>query len=488
MSPLFTPSKNRPHPAAGRPRSAAGVFGYTKREYIEQIPIGCAFKAKAVCAGVFVSGPGVREDRAPRTSGFNPVFKLLKAKIDLEKKTVTCSLLGTGLFKKKAVYVDGLGPVLLSGVAEEDRPGLKPDMPEPRRPIPPPCPGPRAISCRRGPPRSVFDAARLERAVDRVFAEPDPEAAQKDAGRRRRSSTATSSPSATRRGSTKDTPAPELVHGQELHQRPGRHPGQAGQARHPCPGARAGMGNRPAIRGRAITIDQLMRMSSGLEWYEDYAEHPVSDVNRMLFLEPDMAAYAASKKPCRPARTRSGAIPRGRPTSSPASSATPLGGREAYLGFPAAELFDRIGMRSAGLGRGRLGHLHRLLVSLRHGPRLRPLRPPLPERRRLERGAHPARRLDGLFDDADPQGPEGHYGAFFWPNRGRPGNPETRRIPNMPTDLFWADGYQGQEIFVCPVAEAGRRAARNDLGLQLGPERIPGGSGRASIADRELRR
>ena len=36
-------------------------------------------------------------------------------------------------------------------------------------------------------------------------------------------------------------------------------------------------------------------MSAGLEWFEAYAEHPVSDVNTILFLEQDMAAYAARK-------------------------------------------------------------------------------------------------------------------------------------------------------------------------------------------------
>ena len=56
-------------------------LGYRNREYIQQLPIGCAFKAKALCAAVFVSGrdPAVteRED-----IGFSPLFKLFKVKID----------------------------------------------------------------------------------------------------------------------------------------------------------------------------------------------------------------------------------------------------------------------------------------------------------------------------------------------------------------------------------------------------------------------
>ena len=36
--------------------AAVALFVYAKREYIQQLPIGSAFKAKAVCAGVFISG------------------------------------------------------------------------------------------------------------------------------------------------------------------------------------------------------------------------------------------------------------------------------------------------------------------------------------------------------------------------------------------------------------------------------------------------
>ncbi len=43
----------------------------------------------------------------------------------------------------------------------------------------------------------------------------------------------------------------------------------------------------------AISAADLMAMSSGLEFNEDYGD--VTDVTRMLYLEPDMAAFAAAK-------------------------------------------------------------------------------------------------------------------------------------------------------------------------------------------------
>jgi CubicO group peptidase (beta-lactamase class C family) len=45
-------------------------------------------------------------------------------------------------------------------------------------------------------------------------------------------------------------------------------------------------------RGR-ITIDQLMRMTSGLEWDETYALG--TPITRMLYLEPDMGGYVAAQ-------------------------------------------------------------------------------------------------------------------------------------------------------------------------------------------------
>jgi hypothetical protein len=36
---------------------------YAKREDIPQLPIGCAFKAKALCAGVFIQGRDPDVDR-----------------------------------------------------------------------------------------------------------------------------------------------------------------------------------------------------------------------------------------------------------------------------------------------------------------------------------------------------------------------------------------------------------------------------------------
>jgi CubicO group peptidase (beta-lactamase class C family) len=49
-----------------------------------------------------------------------------------------------------------------------------------------------------------------------------------------------------------------------------------------------------------------------------------------------------------------------------------------------------------------------------------------------------------------PAAEKGEYGAQFWLNAGAPGNPDDRYFPDVPTDLFWADGYEGQNVFILP--------------------------------------
>ena len=52
----------------------------------------------------------------------------------------------------------------------------------------------------------------------------------------------------------------------------------------------------------AITLDALLRMTSGLQFNEDY-DDPLSDVALMLYAQPDTARFASAKRsPRHPAR------------------------------------------------------------------------------------------------------------------------------------------------------------------------------------------
>lgn len=45
---------------------------------------------------------------------------------------------------------------------------------------------------------------------------------------------------------------------------------------------------------------------------------------------------------------------------------------------------------------------------------------------------------------------QGEYGYQFWLNAGALGHPDNRRFPELPADMFYADGYEGQFVFVVP--------------------------------------
>jgi CubicO group peptidase (beta-lactamase class C family) len=91
----------------------------------------------------------------------------------------------------------------------------------------------------------------------------------------------------------------------------------------------------------AVKIRDLLAMSSGLEWNEAYGS--VSDVTRMLFLEPDMAAFARNRPLVHPAGSfwnysSGGAVILSRLVQDAATDSS---------GSANALLFGPLGMRSA---------------------------------------------------------------------------------------------------------------------------------------------
>jgi len=168
----------------------------------QMLRLACACKAKIMCNGVFVSGMDPRR-LAREDAAFHPFFRLAVPKIDRERESVTCTILGSGLFGEKAIHVGGIGAVLLSGTPEEKvrswraveaRPAASLDAtstPWPAGDLP------------RPPARTPgIDASKVESAVARLF----DERGRRNPLRTRRCSwftTGTSSASATRRDSVR---------------------------------------------------------------------------------------------------------------------------------------------------------------------------------------------------------------------------------------------------------------------------------------------
>jgi len=420
--------------------------GYTKREYIQQFPIGCGAKAQLLCSGIFISG----RDEASVLSedvAFHPLFKRLKPKIDYKEKSVTVSLLGLGLFKKKAIYHNRLGAILIQNVPQDTILGWKVSIPAPEPANPETVPWPTGDLLPSDPLPANVDQAKLNAALDKVFSEPDPK-------------------------HLKRTRAALVVYdGRILAERyaPGIHKDTrliswsiaksftnalvgilVGQGRlnikDPAPVTEWRSPNDPR---HAITTDQLLRMSSGLEWYEAYAEHPVSDVNIMLFTKPDMAGFAAAKPLAAPPDTK-WEYSTGTTMIINRIIRQAIGNQEEYWAFPRRELFNKIGMRSAVIESDASGTFTAgsgIYVCARDYARFGLLY--------LQDGVWQGERIlpEGWVlytTSATPTIKGGDYGAQFWLNKGDPNDPAKRPYPKLPPDVFLAEGYQGQMVAIIP--------------------------------------
>ncbi len=195
-----------------------------------------------------------------------------------------------------------------------------------------------------------------------------------------------------------------------------------------------------------ITLHNLLQASSGLDWEENYGGP--SGATNMLFKKKDMGLYAAevpvALKPGEKFYYSSGT------TNIISRIIRETIGDDNYYKFPYEELLYKIGMYntiiepdaggtfvgssySFGTARdwARFGLLY-LNDGVWNGERI------LPEGW-VKYTTTPAKGAD-----------RGQYGAQFWLNAGAPGNPENRYYPSAPTDLYWADGFEGQNVFILP--------------------------------------
>jgi len=210
---------------------------------------------------------------------------------------------------------------------------------------------------------------------------------------------------------------------------------------------------------RHITLDQLSRMTSGLALTED--DSGFDPVSTMLFLQKDMAAYAAN------AALR---IPPGTQWEYTSGNTLILGGilRDAVGGgapglirFAHRELFDPLGMQHALMefdGAQTLVGSTRIYASARDWARFGQLY--------LDDGMLDGRRIlpDGWSAYVSKQTLDSIYGAGFWTNTGTEAD-GSHIIAGMPGDAYFASGMNGQRIVIVPS----RRLVIVRLGSTLDP-------------------
>jgi len=199
---------------------------------------------------------------------------------------------------------------------------------------------------------------------------------------------------------------------------------------------------------RAITIDQLLRMTSGLAL--DETNSPFNPVARMLYLERDMAGFAESAGlEAQPGSTWN--YTSGNTLILSKIIRDAVGGHAAdVLRFAHRELFDPLGMRNVTLEFDATGTpvgSTYMLASARDWARFGMLY--------LNDGVVGGRQVlpQGWVRYSSTPTLETGYGAGFWTNlvAGHiPWSPALWSIPGAPRDSFYARGLLGQYVVVVP--------------------------------------
>ncbi|KHK60551.1 beta-lactamase [Burkholderia sp. A9] len=414
------------------------AVGYTGYMLSRLAPIATGYAAKALCSGVFVSGrPAASVIDVDIMAGVHPLLKLVRPSLDPEHHRAVATF--AGFAQREADFRPGLGCTLALGPS----PGVLPAA------LPPDADPPAAQAAAAVPPAAI-DASKLQTALDRAFDEPDP-------ARPRRTRAVVvmwrGQVIAERYapGFTADTPLPGWSMTKTV---TAALVGMLVAQHKLSPDSSALL---PEWRGggdprAAITLDELLRMTSGLQFNEDY-DDPLSDVAVMLFTQPDTARFASAKPLA--------ATPGTRWHYSSGTSAIvarvmreAMGGTEDdYLAFPRRALFAPLGMRSAVFepdAAGTLGSASFMYASARDWARFGQLL--------LQDGRWNGQRLlpEGwvrYLTRATPLSTRKEFGAQLWVKVPEPFNDRDPQARAMPADAFHAVGHEGQFVSVVPSRE-----------------------------------
>jgi len=424
--------------------------------------VGAGYKAKILCSGVFVSKRDAQsvldEDLALAS------MKLIDASIDHDERTATATAFG-GLVTRKAIFREGLGATLVIDVSEEElraqaggdlksAPPNQKDLPWPTG----------DVTTSEGPPAGI-DTQKLADALDNAFSEPEPDP---DRLRRTRAVVVVYDGQIIAEryapGFTRDTPLLGWSMTKSVtNALVGILVGQGKlSVDEPAPVPEWSGPDDP--RG-SITLDQMLRMSSGLEFGEIY-EDPRSDVCIMLFSVRDAAAYAADK----PLETDPGGkwyYSSGTTNIISRIVRDTVGGTQAdYFAFPRRALFDRIGMRSAVIEPDPSGTFvgsSYMYATARDWARFGLLY--------LQDGVWEGERIlpEGWVDYSRKRTPgsdRGVYGAHFWLNPKGSLDESVESASRLPGDLYQCLGHEGQSVTIIP--------SRKTVIVRLGLTQDPG--------------
>ncbi len=392
--------------------------------------VATGYAAKVICSNHHLTGQSI--ETAMSEMPDNPLVPSLRVKMDADGN-FSATLWGWAA-KQKAIYRPGLGCTLLAGKGPfETRSAAMPPAPEldPNQPWP------------AGDAVNIQPNPALEAVLDEAFSESNPE----NPRRTRAIVVVKDGQIIAERyaeGYGKDTPflgwsmTKSVTHALlgilvkqgllDIHQ--------------PAPVPEWASPDDPR---HAITTDQLMRMSSGLAFNEDYADL-TTGVTQMLYNASDMGAYAADMPLAAPPDTV-WSYSSGTANILSRIIRDLLGGDVAdYWAFPQKELFLPIAVTSAVLepdASGTFVGSSYMYATARDWARFGQLY--------LDDGVWQGQRIlpEGWVDYARTPTPPSHgqYGALWWLNQG---SGESKEWEGVPDDAYAAEGHDGQYVVVIP--------------------------------------
>ncbi|MCK4879294.1 MAG: serine hydrolase [Bacteroidales bacterium] len=397
-----------------------------------RLPIITAFAAKGMCSSVFLAEKSPERVAAEDLSFF-PI-NLAKCKIDYEEKSVTAKVFGLG--KRKVVFREGLGSVIVLDRPEEELMADSYEIPDPgysQDTIPWPLGDVMPESLPAG-----VDYPKLESILDEAIDHPGEEPFKKTLG-----VAVVYDNQLIGENYMEGYDGWTKFHGWSMTKSvTGAMAGALVQEGRMDIKASTGIPEWADDARKDITLENILHMSSGLEWVENY--FTISDATVMLMQSDDMFAsitecglvhepgshwnYSSGD-----ANLLSGLI------------RNSIGNQEEYHGYAYTRLFHRIGMLNTVVETDASGLF--VASSYSYGS----------TRDWARFGV--LFLNDGIFEGDTVLTPEwvkymrtaapasnGQYAGTFWLKESDVEN----ALEDVPGDIYFADGFLGQRIYIIP--------------------------------------
>ncbi|MBC53501.1 MAG: serine hydrolase [Gammaproteobacteria bacterium] len=200
---------------------------------------------------------------------------------------------------------------------------------------------------------------------------------------------------------------------------------------------------------RRITLEHLLHMTSGMQYSEVYTAGSMSDVILMLYTTGDTAAFTIDK-PLAHAPGSTFYYNSGTTNIISRIQRQLFTNYQDYFNFPQERLFSKLGMNSAVIepdASGTFVGSSYMYATPRDWAKFGLLY--------LQDGMWNGERIlpEGWVDYSvtpAPAAERGQYGVQLWLNAGAPGDPDSRPLPNLPANMYYLSGFEGQNILMFP--------------------------------------